>query len=282
MVGYARAVSDRRSMLVRALLEAYRSGFFPMADPRSGRIEWFSPDPRAVVPLEPGALHFSKSLRQRVRSGRFAVTTDQAFSGVVRACARPRPYARQTWIDARIIDAYEALHEAGHAHSVEAWLPKSKAEALGERWGTRMPGTKAPPRRKARQRDEEAWPIVQVSLDHATNAQGSSVSAEQGPWVLVGGLYGVHIGSAFFGESMFSAPEFGGTDASKVCFMHMVAHLRARGFRLLDSQFANDHMSQFGIAEIPREDYLERLEAATRRATSWASWNAGPGDAAID
>ena len=252
-----------------------------MADPRSGQIEWFSPDPRAVVPLEPGALHFSKSLRQRVRSGRFTVTTDQAFSGVVRACARPRPYARQTWIDARIIDAYEALHEAGHAHSVEAWLPKSKADALAEQWESRKSRTKASPRRKARHRDDESWPIVQASRDHATDVHGG-VRAEQSPWVLVGGLYGVHIGSAFFGESMFSAPQFGGTDASKVCFVHLVAHLRARGFRLLDSQFANDHMAQFGISEISREAYLEQLELATRRATSWAPWNAGPGDAAID
>lgn len=63
---------------------------------------------------------------------------------------------------------------------------------------------------------------------------------------LVGGLYGVHIGSAFFGESMFSKPEKGGTNASKICLVHLVNHLRTRGFTLLDTQFWNPHLAQFG------------------------------------
>ncbi len=83
--------------------------------------------------------------------------------------------------------------------------------------------------------------------------------------VLVGGLYGVQIGSAFFGESMFSRPELGGTDASKVCLVHLVERLRERGFTLLDTQFVNDHLEQFGCTEIPAVDYDERLVAAIRR-----------------
>lgn len=75
---------------------------------------------------------------------------------------------------------------------------------------------------------------------------------------LVGGLYGVAIGGAFFGESMFSkAP-----DASKVAFVHLVEHLMGRGFVLLDSQFINEHVKQFGAIEISRASYMEKLAEA--------------------
>lgn len=75
---------------------------------------------------------------------------------------------------------------------------------------------------------------------------------------LAGGLYGVAMGGAFFGESMFSRA----TDASKVALMHLVARLRKGGFVLLDSQFVTDHLRQFGAVEIPRADYQERLRVA--------------------
>jgi leucyl/phenylalanyl-tRNA---protein transferase len=75
---------------------------------------------------------------------------------------------------------------------------------------------------------------------------------------LVGGLYGVRLGAAFFGESMFSRAR----DASKVALVHLVAHLIAGGFQLLDSQFVTTHLQQFGISEIPRAEYKRRLAAA--------------------
>lgn len=76
--------------------------------------------------------------------------------------------------------------------------------------------------------------------------------------VLVGGLYGVHLKSAFFGESMFAhAP-----DASKVALVHLVARLQAGGFKLLDTQMATDHMLRLGAVEIPRRDYRLLLAAA--------------------
>ncbi len=86
---------------------------------------------------------------------------------------------------------------------------------------------------------------------------------------LVGGLYGVHLGGAFFGESMFSKPEFGGRDSSKVCLVHLVAHLRKRGFLLLDTQFLNPHLMQFGCIEIPRETYLQHLGKALVQPATW-------------
>ena len=75
---------------------------------------------------------------------------------------------------------------------------------------------------------------------------------------LVGGLYGVSLGGAFFGESMFSRER----DASKVALVHLVARLRSSGFRLLDAQFTTDHLSQFGACEIPRKEYRIKLAEA--------------------
>jgi leucyl/phenylalanyl-tRNA--protein transferase len=72
---------------------------------------------------------------------------------------------------------------------------------------------------------------------------------------LVGGLYGVHLGGAFFGESMFHLE----TDASKVALMALVARMRERGLSLLDIQWVTPHLAQFGAVEVPREEYLMRL-----------------------
>lgn len=81
--------------------------------------------------------------------------------------------------------------------------------------------------------------------------------------VLVGGLYGVSLGKAFFGESMFSRA----TNASKVALVHLVALMRQGGYSLLDTQFVNDHLKQFGVEEIPRERYRNELaKALTGRA----------------
>ena len=75
---------------------------------------------------------------------------------------------------------------------------------------------------------------------------------------LAGGLYGVALGGAFFGESMFSRE----TDASKVALVHLVARLRKGGFKLLDTQFVTEHLSQFGAREIHRDGYRELLASA--------------------
>ena len=84
---------------------------------------------------------------------------------------------------------------------------------------------------------------------------------------LVGGLYGVALGGAFFGESMFSRA----TDASKVALVHLVARLRLAGFTLLDTQFVTSHLTRFGALEIPRERYKQRLAAALEVPATWHS-----------
>lgn len=85
---------------------------------------------------------------------------------------------------------------------------------------------------------------------------------------LVGGLYGLSLGAAFFGESMFHRE----TDASKVALAHLVARLRRGGYRLLDTQFQTGHLAQFGTVEIPREAYRLRLDDALRHQGNWPAW----------
>lgn len=204
-----RGAIDPERLDAELLVAAYSHGIFPMVDSRSGDVGWYSPDPRAILPLD--SFHVPRSLERVVRARRFEVRTDTCFESVMRACAEPQPGREETWIDERMVVAYTTLHRAGLAHSVEAF------------------------------RDRR----------------------------LVGGLYGVHIGSAFFGESMFSRPDRGGTNASKVCLVRLVEILRSRGFTLLDTQFATEHLARFGCTEIPRARYLELLRSALGCDADW-------------
>jgi leucyl/phenylalanyl-tRNA---protein transferase len=107
---------------VETLLLAYRSGIFPMSDRREdNEVFWVEPRERAVLPLD--GLHLSKSLRKVIRADRFAITVNQAFEQVIRACAQPRPGHPETWISECIVQSYVGLHRSGHAHSIECWLP---------------------------------------------------------------------------------------------------------------------------------------------------------------
>jgi leucyl/phenylalanyl-tRNA--protein transferase len=98
------------------LIRAYQNGVFPWYN-EGDPICWWSPDPRAI--FEIGGMHVSRRLRRTIRSGRFRHTVNQDFSGVIHACAEGREDG--TWITPEMIDAYQALHSLGYAHSVEAW-----------------------------------------------------------------------------------------------------------------------------------------------------------------
>ncbi len=191
------------------LLEAYQSGYFPMGlgqQADAEEIGWFEPKRRGILPLD--RFHIPHGLRRTLKKGGFEIRFDTAFPEVMRRCA-----ARQeTWINAAILESYEALFHIGHAHSVEAW------------------------------RDGQ----------------------------LAGGLYGVHIGAAFFGESMFHEV----TDASKVALSALVDRLRAQKFLLLDTQWLTPHLAQFGGVELSRREYRIRLREAVRqeRRFSPAPW----------
>jgi leucyl/phenylalanyl-tRNA--protein transferase len=197
------AIPRRKEMIEPALLlSAYSAGYFPMADSRDGEISWYSPDPRAVIPLE--TFKVSRSLRQTLKKQLFEVRWDSAFEEVVRACGG----RKDTWISEGIVKSYVKLFDLGAAHSVETW------------------------------------------------SKGT----------LAGGLYGVALGAAFFGESMFSRER----DASKIALVHLVERLRVRRFELLDTQFITPHLARFGAVEIPRKTYLRRLKAAVRKNRSWS------------
>ena len=181
---------------VDALLNAYASGWFPMAV-APGDIRWYSPDPRGVIPLD--TFHVPSRLARTLRKQAFEIRVNTRFRDVIESCAE-RQDEEGNWIDADIIESYCALHEKGFAHSVEVW-------------------------QAAR---------------------------------LVGGLYGVALGGAFFGESMFHRV----TDASKAALVALVERLRARGFVLLDTQWVTDHLQQFGAIEITRRRYLRQVDQA--------------------
>jgi leucyl/phenylalanyl-tRNA--protein transferase len=222
------------------LLEAYRRGIFPMAvNPdkhvgagRRGDIGWFSPDPRAIIPLD-DRFHIPHGLRRVLKQKKFETTFDTDFEAVIRECAKRK---EGTWISKEIIESYCNLHRLGHAHSVEVWL---------------CPKTEIP--RQARN-------------DKRNKCDASTLHASRSTR-LAGGLYGVHIGGAFFGESMFHRV----TDASKVALVALVERLRAHRFVLLDTQWQTPHLAQFGTYEIPKREYLWRLQrAVTIKCEFWA------------
>ncbi|MBN2358545.1 MAG: leucyl/phenylalanyl-tRNA--protein transferase [Deltaproteobacteria bacterium] len=100
------------------LLYAYRHGIFPWYN-EGDPIFWFSPDPRTV--FVPDQLRISRSLRKRLRQRPYQVTVDRDFAAVIAGCAAPRARADGTWITDDMRAAYNALHRAGHAHSIECW-----------------------------------------------------------------------------------------------------------------------------------------------------------------
>ena len=190
-------------------------GIFPMADSRdAAELFWVEPRERAILPLD--GFHLSRSLARTLRSGRFTVTLDRDFAGVIAGCAD----RRETWINSDIERAMIALHGLGHAHSVE----------------------------------------VRVGDD------------------LVGGIYGVKLGRAFFGESMFSRT----TDASKVALAWLVARLRLGGYTLFDCQFMTDHLRSLGAVAVPREDYVVLLSAALGSGGSAGAGAGGAAGAEVD
>jgi len=116
------------------LLTAYSQGMFPMAH-EGGHIYWYSPDPRAILPLD--RLHTSRSLFRLIHSGKYQVRFDTAFTAVVTACAAPGPGRETTWISDDIIEAYTLIHSLGFAHSVEVW---SDEELVGGLYGVSLRG----------------------------------------------------------------------------------------------------------------------------------------------
>ena len=197
---------DEVSLDPRTLLNAYSQGLFPMAN-RAGRIQWYTAEPRGIIPLE--TFHVPQTLGALVRKspaeGGFEVRINHDFEETMRACREKRDDG--TWINDQLIAAYVELHKLGSAHSVECW------------------------------KDGQ----------------------------LAGGLYGVSLGAAFFGESMFHRVR----DASKVALVHLVNRLIERKFELLDTQASTPHLRRFGCIDVPSGKYLELLRVAIQKQRSF-------------
>ncbi|MBE1284104.1 MAG: leucyl/phenylalanyl-tRNA--protein transferase [Rhodobacteraceae bacterium] len=187
------------SLTPELLLHGYSIGVFPMAETRDDpEVFWVDPKRRGVIPLD--GFRISRSLAKNIKRADYRVEIDQDFERVVDACAD----RSETWINDEIRAQYVALHELGHAHSLEVWDP----------------------------------------LDR-----------------LIGGVYGVVLGQAFFGESMFSRR----TDASKIALAYLVDRLNRAGFSLFDTQFITSHLASLGGQEITRAEYHRRLSDAIQR-----------------
>jgi leucyl/phenylalanyl-tRNA--protein transferase len=186
------------------LLEAYRSGVFPMAEHRDDPdMFWVDPRKRGVFPLD--NFHISRSLARTLRRDDYRVTRNADFGAVMDACAD----RSETWINQNIRDLYEELHNRGAAHSLEIW---------------------------------------------------------RGPH-LIGGVYGVTVGAAYCGESMFSRER----DASKMALAWLVDILRRSGFLLFDTQFLTSHLASLGAVEITRAEYHRQLAAALKTRADFTS-----------
>jgi leucyl/phenylalanyl-tRNA---protein transferase len=183
------------------IVAAYRQGYFPMAD-ETGRIRWFGPDPRAILPLD--AFHVPRRLARSLRRTDFSIRLDHDFEAVIRGCAD----REETWISDEIARVYSEMHRKGKAHSVEVY-------------------------------------------------DGNQ---------LVGGTYGVALGGAFMGESMFSRV----SGASSASLIYLAGHLSRNGYELFDIQFLTPHLQRFGALEIPRTEYQKRLGKALRVPCVWS------------
>lgn len=186
----------------------------------------------------------------------------QAYAMGVFPMAQHRDDSRLYWVDPedRGILPLDGLHVS---HSLRKAVRKGGFEARCDTAFARVMELCAEP---APDRPE-TWINDEIfRLFNELHRQGHAHSVEI--WrdgVLVGGLYGLALGGAFFGESMFSRA----TNASKVALVHLVARLRKGGFALLDTQFVTEHLTRLGAIEIPRQDYRRRLSAALHLRASF-------------
>lgn len=149
------------------LLRAYAVGVFPMADQR-GRMRWYDPDPRAIIPLD--SFHVPRRLARTLRNGGFEIRTDHDFAGVIAACAAPvpgQPDRAETWIAPGLMAAYIALHGLGHAHSVETY---HDGRLVGGLYGVALRGLFAGESMFSRERD--ASKVALVALVERLRAGG--------------------------------------------------------------------------------------------------------------
>ena len=185
---------DNHALSPQVLTRAYSQGFFPMPSAATGEIQWYKPDPRAILDFD--KFKVSRSLKKIINKEIFKISYSENFSDIMRLCSM----RQETWITEDFIKSYTLMHKIGAAHSVEVWL------------------------------DNE----------------------------IVGGVYGISLGGAFFAESMF----FKVSNASKVALYYLIEKLKQNNFILLECQFMTDHIKSLGAEEISDEKYQTILNKA--------------------
>ena len=179
------------------MIRLYAAGAFPMADEDTGKINWYMPEIRTIIPLN--NYNFPRSLKKEIEKSNFEFSFDYDFLEIVKRCAD----RESTWISDELIAAYLKLKELGYVHTVETWKN----------------GT------------------------------------------LIGGLYGISYGGAFFGESMFSKE----SQASKAALIKLIEYLNQKNFVVLDVQYITPHLKMFGAIEISFEEFNRLLQIAYSR-----------------
>lgn len=180
---------------VDRLLLAYQHGIFPWFAYRTGEPVWYCPMQRFVI--FPDEIHVSHSMRTLMNKGRYRLSLNEDFEGVISNCSQLRIDEDGAWLGPDMMAAYTELHHQGFAASVEVWE--------GER--------------------------------------------------LVGGLYGVNIGTAFFGESMFSLVP----SASKLALIHLAHIMKETGGSIIDCQFHTPHLESMGGRYISYDEYMQLI-----------------------
>ena len=199
---------------VNRLLLAYSHGIFPWyAYQLYDEPHWYCPMERFVI--FPKEIHISHSMKQLMRQGKYHITIDHDFEGVIKGCSKAdcRNTDMGAWLGPQMINAYTQLHKMGIAHSIEVWEAKET---------------------------------------------GNDTSI---PLRLVGGLYGIDLNGAFFGESMFSLVP----SASKLALIHLAQHLEKKGYSFIDCQFETPHLRSMGGRHIPYDEYMAMLNANAHR-----------------
>lgn len=176
------------------MIRLYAAGAFPMADEDTGKINWYMPEVRTIIPLN--NYNFPRSLKKEIEKSNFEFRFDFDFLQIVNGCAD----RENTWISDELIAAYLKLKEHGYVHTVETWK----------------------------------------------NGK------------LIGGLYGISYGGAFFGESMFSRE----SQASKAALIKLLEHLNQKNFVVLDVQYITSHLEMFGAIEISFDEFNRLLQVA--------------------
>ena len=194
---------------VDRLLLAYSNGIFPWFSFRDcEEPQWYCPMQRFVI--FPDEIHISHSMRTLLNKGRYEVSINQDFEGVIRQCSLLRADEPGAWLGEDMIEAYTELNRQHFAASVEVWDP----------------------------------------IADGNDSEGPTHR-------LVGGLYGVNIGKAFFGESMFSLVP----SASKLALIFLAQVLQENGGTLIDCQFETPHLRSMGGRHISYDEYMQLLNS---------------------